>query len=62
MSGHVCCFATEFDKERDTCILNALSTFFFADEVTVFTRINHVKQFLGEIVFKVYINWQAKGS
>ena len=36
MSGHVCCFATEFDKERDTCIPNALSTsFFFVDEVTV---------------------------
>ena len=31
MSGHV----VVFDKERDTCILNALSTFFFVDEVTV---------------------------
>ena len=58
MSGHV----VVFDKERDTCIPNALSTFFFLDEVTVFTRINHVKQFWGEIVFKVYINLQAKGS
>ena len=58
MSGHV----VVFDKQRDTCIPNALFTFYFVDEVTVFTRINHVKQFWGEILFKVYITLQAKGS